>query len=277
MILLITHLLLWFNLNNTAPALHIEKQGQGQAVLFLPGFTNPGSIWEETASNTIPGKTYYYVSYAGFNGLDPIDTPWYDQLKEQLLRYVIDNDLKDLIIVGHSMGGNLAIDLAAELPNRIDKMILVDALPCMREVMMPQIPAESLSYHSPYNTQMLQMESTQFNTMAASMAVNMTYKVDKQKQIAEWIQKADRKTWVYGYTDLLKLDQRTILSKINCPTLILGADFPNRQQVEQNFYKQYQNLQNKKLVIAPNSKHFVFFDQPEWFGSQIQQFLNDAP
>ena len=54
-------------------------------------------------------------------------------------------------LIGHSMGGNLAAELAADLPERIGRVIIVDALPCMRCVMMPGVPAEAVSDDAPPN------------------------------------------------------------------------------------------------------------------------------
>ena len=51
----------------------------------------------------------------------------------------------------------------------------------MREVMMPNVPAEALYYDSPYNQQMLNMEQQEFKNMASMMASNMTYDSSKKK------------------------------------------------------------------------------------------------
>jgi pimeloyl-ACP methyl ester carboxylesterase len=171
------------------------------------------------------------------------------------------------------MGGNLAIDIASELPNRVSEIVIVEALPCMREVMMPNVPAESLFYESPYNKQMLEMDDQKFKNMASMMASNMTLNKEKMDILTNWILEADRKTWVYGYTDLLKLDLRNVLSKIKCETLIIGASFPDVKIAKKNYENQYLNLTNKKIVMASNSKHFVMFDQPKWFYETVNDFL----
>ena len=199
--------------------------------------------------------------------------PWYSNIKNALVEYIKENNMNNIIIVGHSMGGNLAVDIAAELNNKVSKIIIVEALPCMREIMMPNVPAENFYYSSPYNTQMLNMDKAQFQGMATMMASNMTLKEDKKEIIKDWILKADRKTWVYGYTDLLKLDLRTVLNKIKCETLIIGASFPDVVVAKQNYEDQYTNLTNKTIIMASNSKHFLMFDQPEWFYKTVNDFL----
>jgi len=263
-------------LQTTEPKpIHIETIGQGKPILFLPGFATPGSVWEETVENLKLERKYYLISYAGFNGNDPIEMPWYSTIKNAITNYIIDNNMLEIIIVGHSMGGNLAVDIAAELPDNISKIILVDALPCMREVMMPHIPAESFQYNSPYNQQMLDMEEMPFKTMAKMMASNMTLNEDKKDAIENWMIEADRKTWVYGYTDLLKLDLRNSLHKVTCETLILGASFPDINVSKANYESQYSNLSNKTILMATNSKHFIMFDQPEWFYETLNDFFVD--
>jgi len=199
--------------------------------------------------------------------------PWYDNIKKSIIKYIKDNNLNDLVIIGHSMGGNLAVDIASELPSRVSKIVIVEALPCMREIMMPNVPAEYLYYESPYNKQMLEMDEKQFKNMALNMASSMTLNKEKIDTIANWILEADRKTWVYGYTDLLKLDLRNVLSKIQCEALILGASFPDVKVAKKNYENQYSNLKNKTIDMASNSKHFIMFDQPKWFYETVNNFL----
>jgi len=258
----------------TQTPIKVEKEGEGIPILFLPGFTTPGSIWNETIKNLNGSYETHTVSYAGFNGLESIGTPWYAPIKDRLIEYINEEKLTNLTVVGHSMGGNLATDLAAALGDKVTGLILVDALPCMRDLMMPGVSANSLQYDSPYNNQMLEMPDDAFKNTALMMARNMTNSEDKIELIASWSIEADRKTYVYGYTDLLKLDLRPSLQDIQIETLILGATFPSREMTQQTFEKQYANLKNKTIALADNSKHFIMFDQPEWLYSQINSYLS---
>lgn len=274
-VLFIASLFISFSLIAQKPV-HIEKSGKGTPVLFLPGFTNPGSIWEETAEKMQLKTENHFVSYAGFNGHDAITFPWYPQLVESLVDYIKTEDLKELIIIGHSMGGNVAIDLAAALPGYVDKLVLVESIPCMREVMMPGVPASSLAYESPYNKRTLEMKNEDFGQIAANQAMYMTNDSTKVEQLTNWILEADRETYVFGYTDLLKLDLRNTLKEIKAQSLILGASFPNPAIMKQNYEKQYANLSDKQIHIASNSKHFIMFDEFDWMIENINNFLADA-
>lgn len=254
-------------------AIHVEKTGKGNPIIFLPGFTSPGSVWNETIKQLHESFESHAISYAGFNGLQPVDTPWYDALKKDLTNYIRNENLTKITLIGHSMGGYLAIDLAAEFPDRVTGLILVESIPCMRELMMPGVPASSLQYSSPYNNSLLKMSKDDFRKMANGMAQMMTNDSTKMNLLADWSIVADRNTYVYGYTDLLKLDLRKTLLNISVPTLILGASFPDKAVIKTNYDKQYANLKNKEIIIIDDSKHFIMFDQPEQLYSQINKFL----
>ncbi|HEX8331331.1 MAG TPA: alpha/beta hydrolase [Segetibacter sp.] len=254
-------------------AIKIKKSGNGSPVLFLPGFTTPGSIWNETVANLKSSKQTHIVSYAGFNGIPSIDTPWYPVIKAQLIDYIKKEKFSDVTIIGHSMGGNLAVDLAAALPDQVSKLILVDAIPCMRELMMPGVTAAQIQYNSPYNKQLLQMKDDAFQQLAVMMATNMTMKQNYVDTLARWIKEADRNTYVYGYTDLLKLDLRDVLANVKAETLILGASFPSAEIARGTFEKQYANLKTKTIEMATDSKHFIMLDQPGWFYGKVNSFL----
>lgn len=254
-------------------AFKVEVVGKGTPMLFLPGFTTPGSIWNETVDHLTSKSEAHLISYAGFNGNEPIALPWYTTIKKELIVYIKSKNLTNVKIIGHSMGGNLAIDLAAELPDTITNLVIVDAIPCMRELMMPGVPESSIQYDSPYNKQMLVIEDTQFKKTATMMAQNMTNNKEKVDTLINWIMEADRETYVYGYTDLLKLDLRKVLDKVTAKTLILGASFPSEEIAKSNYEKQYATLANKTIEMASDSKHFIMFDQPEWFYAQVNAFL----
>jgi len=256
------------------PSIYPVKSGKGAAVLMLPGFTTPGSVWGETINSLEGDYQTIQISYAGFNGHPAIEMPWYSTIKNDLIEYLENEKLKDVIIIGHSMGGMLAMEIASEAPELVSKLIIVDALPCMRALMMPGVPEQAIQYESPYNQQMLQQSDSARKATAKMMSMNMTMKQDKVDKLVQWSLEADLETFVYGYTDLLKVDLRPQLEKITARSLVLGASFPDAALVEKNLTDQFSNLQEKELVIATNSRHFIMFDQPEWFYEQVNNFLS---
>lgn len=165
------------------------------------------------------------------------------------------------------------MDLAAALPDRVAKVVVADALACMREVMMPGVPAEALAYQSPYNDQLLAMNEAAQSAYLGQMTQNMISKPEDQAQVKAWMSEADRKTFVYGYVDLLKLDSRPILLSIQAPVLVMVAGQPYGPGALETMKKQYETLPNKSFAFAAESKHYLMLDQREWFNQQLTSFL----
>lgn len=164
--------------------------------------------------------------------------------------------------------------LASDNPDLFSKLIIIDVLSVMGALMIPDYDSKNIEYDTLYNQQMFEMNAVDFETMAKQMAANMTQNTEKHQQLTDWIIKADRKTFVYGYTDLLKLDLRLALPKIKIPVIILAATEPYGQDtVKKNYGEQYQNLDGYSIYIAEGSSYFIMYDNPEWFLSQIKSAL----
>ncbi len=254
--------------------IHVKVTGNGNPVMLIPGFTVPGEGWDNVVNQLAKNYECHVVTLAGFGGKEPIDFPWLPQVNKALESYINQNKLTNLTVIGHSLGGTIATWLASRANSRIKKIVLVDALPAAGALMMPDFNADNLVYDNPYSKQQLSMNETEFEQIATGMAQGMSLNPEAQERIKNWIISADRKTYVYGYTDYLKLDLRKDLKNIAIPVTIIAADKPyGKEMVTQTYQNQYANLAKYDLIIAYNSAHFVMFDQAEWFLEQIQQIL----
>ena len=251
----------------------VEVFGSGDPILLFPGFTCTGKVWESTVQELSKNYQCHVFTFAGFGDVPAIEKPWLPKIKEGVQEYILQNKIENTSIIGHSLGGTLALWLATE-ENSFKHLIIVDALASTGALMMPDFKSEYLVYDSPYNKQMLAMSDIDFEGMATQMANGMAADKDKQTQIKDWMLMADRETYVYGYTDLLKLDLRQDLEKITVPVTILAATEPYGYEMAKSTYeKQYQNLRGYDLKFAEGSNHFIMYDQPDWFLQNLKTSL----
>ncbi|UJP65105.1 alpha/beta fold hydrolase [Mongoliitalea daihaiensis] len=271
-IALIIHFSMHANLYGQA--IHVEVSGKGHPILFIPGFTVPGEVWEPVVKALESTYECHVITLAGFGGKEPIGFPWLPQVNEAIKDYIVSKDLQGATIIGHSLGGTVATWLATQSDLSLAQLVLVDALPAAGALMFPDFNPDNLAYESPYNKQQLDMTDAAFEQMATFMSKGMSIKEAEQKRIHTWMLEADRETYVYGYTDYLKLDMREGLKAISIPVTIIAATNPyGEAMVRQTYTGQYANLNDYSLVIAEDSAHFVMLDKPDWFMEQIQQIL----
>lgn len=275
MLLYVIFFTLTVNFSYSQEAIHVKTQGDGQPVLMLPGFANSAEVWSETGANLKGSYQFHLVNYAGFNGLKPIETPWLPKVKEGLKDYIIQNDLRNLTIIGHSLGGTLAIYLAGELQDHVQQIIIVDGLPNTSKLMFPNQKPGSFSYDNPYANSQLKMSEENFKQMITQQISMMCKNKEKHELIIQWMVNTDRATYVKGYIDYLNFDATPYLENIQAEVLILAATSYGRAQSEQVYKKQYTNLADYEIKFAENSAHYIMYDQPEWFYQQINQALNN--
>lgn len=269
-ILLIALMLLISKSVFSQTAFKVDVKGKGAPVLLFPGFGCTGEVWNETVAELSKNYECHIFTFAGFGNVPPIEGPWLSTIKNQVVSYVKTKKLKKATLMGHSLGGTLSLWLAADETNLFKKVILVDALPASAALMIPNYKGEVIPYDNPQSKMMLGMDQKAFNAMNSQATSYMCLNKEKQKTINEWMSVADRKTYVYGYIDMLNLDLRKEIAKIKIPVVILAATNPDLATVQNTYKAQYENLPSVKIYYAANSAHFVMYDQPEWFMEKVK-------
>lgn len=254
----------------------VEIIGKGKPVLLFPGFSCTGKVWDNLVTQLAKTNQCHIFTFAGFGNVPAIEKPWLPKIKKDMMTYILEEKLTETILIGHSLGGTLSLWLGTEKRLNLKKIIVIDALPSTGALMMPNFNPETILYDNPHNKQLLEMSTKNFEIMASQMASNMVINEEKKEVIKNWIINTDRETYVYGYTDLLKLDLREDVAKIKTLVTILAATQPyGLETVKKTYTNQYKNLKNYKIKFAEKSAHFIMFDQPKWFIETIKNELND--
>ncbi|PKP15423.1 MAG: alpha/beta hydrolase [Bacteroidetes bacterium HGW-Bacteroidetes-23] len=252
----------------------ITIKGKGEPVFLFPGFGCTGELWNDTVSELSKTNECHIFTFAGFGDVAPIEMPWLSTIKEEVITYTKSNKINKPTLIGHSLGGTLSYWLASSEPDLFKKVIAVDALPCSATLMIPNYNGEKIPYDNPQSKMMLQMDDVSFKGMNAQQVQFMCKNQEKQKVIIEMMNKADRKTYINGYIDMLNLDLREEISKIKIQVIILAATFPDKATVEKTYQAQFEKLPSVKIDYAENAAHFVMYDQPEWFIKNLIENLN---
>lgn len=104
--------------------------GEGQAFIFLHGFLGMSDNWKTLGTKfSEEGYQVHLVDQRNHGRSFQDDAFNYEVMVEDLKRYVEEHQLKDIVLLGHSMGGKTAMLFAVEYPEMVSKLIIADISP----------------------------------------------------------------------------------------------------------------------------------------------------
>jgi esterase len=109
--------------------LFFREYGAGQPLLILHGLFGSSDNWL-TQAKILSAKYKVYTVDQRNHGLSPHDESFdYASMVDDLVEFIDHHQLKNLIVLGHSMGGKAAMNLAVAHPDKLEKLIVVDIAP----------------------------------------------------------------------------------------------------------------------------------------------------
>jgi pimeloyl-ACP methyl ester carboxylesterase len=112
-------------------ALQVERHGaRGPAVILIPGLESGSWVRQRTIERWQKDHVVCAVSLAGFDGVPaPRDGNLFDRAGASRLQLIRQHKLDKPVLVGHSLGGTLALCFAGEHAGLIPGVVAVDGLP----------------------------------------------------------------------------------------------------------------------------------------------------
>lgn len=264
------------------PAFVVRGTGTGRTIIMIPGLASAGATWDATVEHLSAHYRCLELTLAGFAGVPPIQGPLLTEARDQIAQYIRQNRLERPVIMGHSLGGSIALDLAAHDPDLVGPVIIVDSLPFFAGAWFQ---ADTLAKAEPTIDRMRKgmdgMTHAQWEAMTRSGAStnSMAASAKDQKTLIDWGLESDQRTVTDAMIELVSTDLRPELNKIETPVLVIGTWVGlqtygvTKDAATAEFKEQYSNVQHLEFVMAEKARHFVMWDDPAWFNIQVDGFL----
>jgi pimeloyl-ACP methyl ester carboxylesterase len=247
----------------------VEVRGSGPDVILIPGLASSRGVWNGTVA-AVPGYRYHLVQVAGFagtaaagNGAGRVAAP----VADEIARYIAAHRLGRPAIVGHSMGGSIAMMIGARHPGVAGRVMVVDMLPSpARPFGIPPAAAKPLA-----------------RLIGGEMEGADRLRRDLRSLVgrfgnSDWLQtRNDARVVGRSVSELLSTDLTPELTRIRAPLTVVYA-CPARISyacgtVSRAYASAYSKRPGTKLVRIERSGHTIMWDQPAAFQAELRTFL----
>jgi pimeloyl-ACP methyl ester carboxylesterase len=232
-----------------------------EPILFLHGNRDNHTHFAELQANLSRSHQTLAIDLRGHGFSSKIDCPLSADLYADDLDAFIDYHRWDKVaLVGHSLGAVTSMVYALRRPERVSRLVLMGAAahyemkwkrPEVTEETYPAVLRES-------------------NKRAAPFFFLDAYPAVQRRVMASW------SSIVFPvHRNLIQLmhpDLRPRISSLQVPTLIIAGEMDRSTPVESARWLS-ENIPGARLVVIPQTGHFMFMEQPEVVGHHIQQFL----
>ncbi|WP_049961227.1 alpha/beta fold hydrolase [Pseudacidobacterium ailaaui] len=282
-------------LAQSTPAFHVDVKGKGKAMILIPGLSSSGEVWDSTVARYQDNYRCYVLTLDGFAGQPRWTGPGDDFLnvvRDQLAAYIDKNHLDHPVIVGHSLGGFLALDLAEKYPDKVGPLVIVDALPFSAHAWMNVDSADGVKgMAAGLRSRIAGETDAEYAAYVNSGAMTRSMVTSDADfaRIKEWGLRSDKQTVGDAMYDMLVTDLRPELGHIHTPILVMGtwiglaeaaqqpASPTFRSAILKEFEGQYAGAPQTTIVLADHARHFIMYDDPQWFFAQMDAFLKAHP
>lgn len=237
---------------------YYTKTGRGKDIVFLHGWMQDRHTWDIVVDQLKDEFTCWTLDLPGFGTNPRPKTTWNPRhYAKWVLDFIKQNNVKNPLIVGHSFGGRVAIELA-----------IMD-IPYTQYVL--------------YATPGLRQPLSRFTTISQAMYKSIKKRwlpLDKLPlvtRIKDRFRSADAKSAKAMYDIFaasIDFDLTPSMVKISQPTLLIWGENDAEVPLKIGMAMQ-QAIANSKLKTIPKATHFAHFEQPKLFAGILRKFISD--
>ncbi|HEV2081281.1 MAG TPA: alpha/beta hydrolase [Brevundimonas sp.] len=253
----------------------VETRGRGPDVVLIPGLASTPVIWTRLADRLDDDHRVHLVSVRGFgslpagaNGTGPLVGP----VSGEVLRYIRTQGLRSPAVIGHSMGGLVALRVGADGGRQIGRIMVVDASPFFPGLVNGASSArdvEPLARVAYQTVLLLGGDALRQGALGGTSDTVMTG--------MGW-QGGDRRVLAQGLYEVMTLDMRHRLDEVTAPVTVAygwsrAGDSP-RRDLDRRLRPAFRGLRTP-LTLEPieGAEHMVMVDQPRRFEAAVMRFL----
>jgi pimeloyl-ACP methyl ester carboxylesterase len=204
-----------------------------------------------------------------------IDGALLEPIVDEIAAYIRTRKLGRPAIVGHSMGGLIALMLAERHPDLVGRVMIVDALPFYPMLMGPTLTASIVEPRAAQlRDSIAAMPDEAFRTQQNASVAALLKSEAARPPLLDQSMRSDRKVAARAIYEVMTTDMRPKLAAIKTPlTIAYATNAFAPEELVGPLYRSYAAAPKARLQPVADSYHFMMIDQPERFNTILKDFL----
>lgn len=225
------------------------------------------AVWNDFGSRFTSTYTVVTMDLPGFGKSSILTSPFsLEQVADQMIRCLFERDISNCAIIGHSLGGYVALEMVRQRPD------LFSALGLFHSTAYPDSPEKKES-----RTKVIEFVEKNGASAFTSNFVTPLFGHPGHKDIetVKEIASQSSKDAVIGYTRAMRdrPDQTKTLKNFEKPTLYLGGD-KDPGIPAAAMYEQAALSQRAEIHILRGVAHMGMYEKPDEAAAKIMGFLS---
>lgn len=262
----------------------ITVVGSGPPLVLIPGLACPRAVWDDFVPALAASHRVLLVQVNGFGGDSPganLKPGILDGIVTDLHAYLAKEGHAGTPVVGHSMGGLVAMMLAKSHAADVSRLLIVDSLPYFAVLMAPPGVDPTPAMVAPQAAVMRDAVAANHGKPLSAEAVEaqtrgLALKPASIARMKAWAAAADARVTAQAMYEDLTTDLRPDLTAIRTPMTVVypwNASQPAKPTVDQFYRRQYAGAPTVRFVAIDDAAHMVMLDQPAAFATALDDFL----
>lgn len=266
---------------DTAPdVLGATVTGSGPSdVILIPGLSGSDLPWKATAARLSDRYRVHVIRIPGLGHADEakVAPQSLAELADDLAAYLQSRARLPATVVAHSAGGVAALRLAAQHPQLMERLVVVDALPFMSQNQGAKQVDDAWRERARTEAAAIRADSdAAFLQRVTQQATGSMADAQAAQAIAVQSARSDKATYAAMMADLMTTDLRPQVSSITVPTTVIFADQvplgAPEGHMARRYTEQYAGSRAQLVPVGP-ARHYLMLDQPEQFAKALDAAL----
>lgn len=252
--------------------LFYRTMGVGKPLIILHGLFGMSDNWVSMGKMFAKTHQVFLLDLRNHGQSPHSEFFNYEALAQDVFDFIQEQNLNEIVLLGHSMGGKTAMQLAGSYPERVEKLVIADIS-----------PGKYSLHHWDIVQAMLDID---FNTVKsrheveAHLSKTITKPAVRQLILKNlyWVDKT-RLGWKLNINAISRhidaiLDAVEMRNIFTNPTLFIRGGNSNYIEPHKDSVLIQKHFPNYTLKTISNASHWLHAEFPEEFYTMVSDFLN---